>query len=148
MKVILRKAVKGLGEAGAVVEVNDGYGRNFLLPKGLAVEATAGNLSLREQAQRRLNQEAARLLAAARDVAQRVDGREVRISVRSGQGGRLFGAVTSQAIAEAIRAQLGAEVDKRRVELVDPIKTTGAHRVLLRLHPQVSASLTVHVVGE
>lgn len=146
MKVILKKAVKGLGEAGAVVEVNDGYGRNFLLPRGLAVEATSGNLSVREQAQRRLEERAARALATARAAAQRIDGREVRIAVRSGQGGRLFGAVTAQAITEAVRDQLGAEVDKRRVELLDPIKQAGRHRVVVRLHPQVAASLVVQVV--
>lgn len=146
MKVILKKPVKGLGEAGAVVEVNDGYGRNFLLPKGLAVEATAGNLNQREQARRRAEEQAVRALAAAKAAAQRIDGREVRIAVRSGQGGRLFGAVTTQAIAAAVRDQLGTQVDKRRVELLDPIKQTGRHRVVVRLHPQVEASLIVQVV--
>lgn len=146
MKVILKKPVKGLGEAGAVVEVNDGYGRNFLLPKGLAVEATPGNLNQREQARRRAEEQAARALAAARAAAQRIDGREVRIAVRSGQGGRLFGAVTAQAITAAVRDQLGTQVDKRRVELLDPIKQTGRHRVVVRLHPQVEASLIVQVV--
>lgn len=146
MRVILKKAVKGLGEAGAVVDVNDGYGRNFLLPRGLAVEATAGNLNLREQAQRRLDQAAARALDAARAAAQRIDGREIRVTVRSGQGGRLFGAVTALTIAEAVRDQLGAEIDKRRVELVEPIKQAGTHRVVVRLHPQVAASLVVRIV--
>lgn len=146
MRVILRKAVKGLGDAGAVVEVNDGYGRNFLLPKGLAIEATAGNLAALRQQEEKAAQSAARTCQAARELAVRVDGRTVKVHVRAGQGGRVFGSITAQDVADAVQAQLGATVDKRRIELGEPIKSTGAYQVLLRLHPQVTATLAVNVM--
>lgn len=139
--------MKGLGVAGAVVEVSDGYARNFLLPKGLAVEATAGNLNALRQQEQKAAQMAARALAEARALAARLDGRSVTVTARAGQGGRLFGSITGQDLADALRAQLGAAVDKRRVELDEPIRSTGAYRVRLRLHPQVSATVTVNVVG-
>lgn len=145
MKVILKKAVKNLGDAGAVVEVNDGFGRNYLLPKGLAVEASTANLNALRQQEQKAAQSAARALQAAKELAAHVDGRTVKVSVRAGQGGRLFGSITAQDLADAIRAQLGATVDKRRIALDEPIRSTGAYQVHLRLHPQVTATLSVHV---
>lgn len=146
MKVILNKPVKGLGDAGAVVEVNDGYGRNFLLPRGLAMEATAGNLRNLRQEEQKAAQSAARALQAAQALAASLNGRAVTVSVRAGQGGRLFGSITSQDLAEAMQAQLGATVEKRRIVLDDAIRSTGEYRVNLRLHPQVTASVTVRVL--
>ncbi len=148
MKVILRSAVKGLGKAGDVVEVSDGYARNFLLPRGLAVEATAANLAQRELARERVRRQAERDLALARELARRLDGRQVRVAAKVGSSGRLFGAVTSQMLAEAIEAQLGASVDRRRIELAQPIKAPGSYPVSIRLHPQVSTTVTVQVVAE
>lgn len=146
MKVILKQAVKGLGNIGAVVDVNDGYGRNFLLPRGLAVEATVGNLTSLHQQELKVAQSAARTLQAAQALAARLEGRAVSVSVRAGQGGRLFGSITAQDLAEAFQAQLGATVDKRRIALDEPIRSTGEHEVLLRLHPQVTVTVAVHVV--
>lgn len=148
MKVILRTAVKGLGQPGDVVEVSDGYARNFLLPRGLAVEATPANLSLRAREQEQARRVADRALSAARALAERLDGREVRIAVRAGTGGRLFGAVTSHAVAQAIADQLAVQVDRRRIDLPDPIRSPGAFPVTLRLHPEVTATMTVRVVAE
>lgn len=146
MKVILKKPVKDLGDAGAVVEVNDGYGRNFLLPKGLALEATAGNLNALRQQEHKASQSAARAHEAAKELAARVNGRTVTVSVRAGQAGRLFGSITAQDLADAFKSQLGATVDKRRILLDEPIKSTGLYQVQLRLHPQVTASVAVNVV--
>lgn len=148
MRVILVKDVPKLGKAGQVVEVADGYGRNFLLPRGLAVEASEGNLrglQQREEADRR---RAERELAQAREQARRVDGATVTIAVRAGEGGRLFGAVTTQQIAEALGRERGVTIDRRRIALDEPIRHVGTWRVPIRLHPQVTAHVTVRVVAE
>lgn len=147
MKVILKTMVKGLGAAGAVVEVNDGYGRNFLIPRGLAVEATPANLNLLRQQQQRAEMAARRALQEARDLAAKLDGTTVSVPARAGEGGRLFGSVTSQDVADAVDRQVGVRLDKRRIDLPEPIKSLGAHSVILRLHPQVTARITVQVTA-
>ncbi len=147
MKVILRESVKGLGSAGTVVEVSDGYGRNFLIPRGLAVEATPANLNLLRQRQQREEAAAQRALHEAQGAAAKLDGSEITIVARAGEGGRLFGSVTSQNVADAIAQRTGLRVEKRRIELPEPIKALGDYPVILRLHPQVTARITVHVVA-
>lgn len=146
MKVILKQKVKGLGAEGDVVEVADGYGRNFLLPRGLAVEATPSNLNLLKQKAMKMEAEARRLLEQARAAAAKLDGFTVIVEARAGDGGRLFGAVTSQDVAEALQRSPGVQVDKRRIEM-EAIKTLGSYPAVVRLHPQVTAKITVNVVA-
>lgn len=146
VKVILKQTVKGLGAEGDVVEVADGYGRNFLLPRGLAVEATAANLNLRRQQDQKAAAEARRALEAAQAAAAKLEGCTVTLSARAGAGGRLFGSVTSQDVADALARSPGVRVDKRRIEM-DPLKAIGAFPAVIRLHPQVTARITVLVVA-
>lgn len=148
MKVILKQDVKKLGKKGDTVEVAEGYGRNFLIPRGLAVEATRGNIkNLRHE--RRLQEERqAREKEEAKKVKASLDKAEVVVTARSGEGGKLFGSVTSSDIAEAIVAQLGVNLDKRKIELVDPIKSVGTFPVDIKLQPGITATLTVKVEAE
>ncbi|MBX6377732.1 MAG: 50S ribosomal protein L9 [Clostridia bacterium] len=147
MKVILLRAVAGLGEAGSVVEVADGYARNFLLPRGLAEKATEEGV--RRLAATRARHEAAarRQLERAKEAAAAIDGRSVLVRARAGENGRLFGSVTTQDIAAAIAEQCGVSVDRRRIELEEPLRTLGVHPVAVRLHPEVRAQLQVEIVA-
>jgi large subunit ribosomal protein L9 len=147
IEVILREDIKTLGKAGQMVRVKPGYARNFLLPQGLAYEATEGNKkriaaetrarSTRDQAEK----------ADAERFAATLSGVAVRLSGKAGEEGKLFGSITSQDIAEAL-AREGHTVDKRRIELDHPIKALGEHTVSIRLHPEVHAELRVTVVAE
>ena len=148
VKVILTQDVKGLGRAGETVTVADGYARNYLIPKGLAEEATEGKLRALQERQKVARRKQAEELAAAQQLAARIEGLTLRLSAKAGQGGKLFGSVTNKDIAEKLSAELGVRVEKRKVELAEPIKATGSHRVTLRLHPEVTATLTVEVEGE
>ena len=147
MKVILTNDVTGLGEPGDVVEVKAGYGRNFLIPRGLAMRWTRG-------AEKQI--ELIRRARAARDIRGLDDAKAavgtlkdltVRIRVRAGAQGRLFGSVSASDIADAVRAAGGPELDRRRIEIADPIRTVGRHQVTVRLHPEVTATLDVDVAG-
>ncbi|HET6777289.1 MAG TPA: 50S ribosomal protein L9 [Gemmatimonadales bacterium] len=147
IEVILREDIKTLGRAGEMVRVKPGYARNYLLPQGLAYEATEGNKkriaaetrvrTARNQAER---DQAEREAATLRDVT-------VSLTSKAGEEGKLFGSITSQDITEALARQ-GHTVDRRRIELEHPIKTTGVHTVTVRLHPEVHAELRVSVVPE
>ena len=146
MKVILTNDVTGLGEPGDVVDVKAGYGRNFLIPRGLAMRWTRG-------AEKQI--ELIRRARAARDIRGLDDARAavgtlkeltVRIRVRAGAQGRLFGSVSASDIADAVRAAGGPELDRRRIEIANPIRTVGRHQVTVRLHPEVTATLDVDVV--
>jgi large subunit ribosomal protein L9 len=145
IEVILREDIKTLGRAGEMVRVKPGYARNYLLPKGLAYEATEGNKK-RVAAETRVR--------AARNQAERVEAERVAATLndvvltltgKAGEEGKLFGSITSQDIADAL-AQQGHSVERRRIELEHPIKTTGTHNVTVRLHPEVHAQLRVSVV--
>lgn len=147
MEVILRENVQNLGKAGELVRVKPGYARNFLLPKGLAYEATEGN-------KRRIEGE--RKARDARDSAERTEAQKqaealgsltVTITGKAGEEGRLFGSVTAQDVADALAAQ-GQQIDRRKLDLDQPIKTLGYHTVPLRLHPEVQAEIRVQVVAE
>jgi large subunit ribosomal protein L9 len=147
MKLILTQQVSGLGAPGDVVEVKDGYGRNYLIPRGLAMKWTRGAerqiVSIRKA-------RAAREIASieqAEAVRGDLEKLTIRLSTRVGSGGRLFGAVKPADIASAVKAAGGPELDKRRIELTSPIKTVGAHQVAVRLHPEVSAKIELEVVG-
>lgn len=145
MKVILQQDVKSLGKKGEIVDVSDGYARNFILPKKLGVEASSANrndLKLQKANEEKI---AAENLAAAKAMQEQVEGKTIRVSIKAGEGGKVFGAVTGKEIAQAAKEQFGYELDKKKIVLKDPIKTFGLHEVSLKLHPQVTAVLKVEV---
>lgn len=148
MRLILRADVSGVGKKGDVVEVSTGYGRNFLLPRGLAFTATKGAESQAESMRRSrdVKDEAAR--QAAQEVAKGLVSSPVQIEVRVGGDGRLFGSVTTTDIAAAILAQTGVEIDRKQLSIDEPIKTLGAHMVPAKLHAEVEFPVTVEVVAE
>lgn len=145
MELILRSDVSGLGHRGDVVEVADGYGRNYLLPKGLAMKVTAGARQQADgMAKARAVQDAAER-EVAEGVASQLAGRTVTIAMRAGDEGKLFGSVTAADVAEAVAAQAAIEVDRHDIVLETPIKEVGSHEVVLRPHPDVQIPLIVEV---
>lgn len=148
MKVILNKEIKSLGARGAVVEVSDGYARNYLLPKGLAKEATAGNLKEIELVKHRQERQKEQELLKAKELAKLIEGKTVQISGKAGENGKLFGSITSKEIAEILESRYKVAVDKRKIELKEHIKALGVYPITVRIHPQVSANLNVQVLGE
>ena len=144
MKVILIEEMRGLGTRGDVVSVKDGYARNFLIPKKLAREATAGNLKSVEQERKKWALLAQQEKELAQKAADSVKGVKITVTKRVGEHGQLFGSVTANEIADALHAK-GIEVDKRRIELAHPIKTIGTHDVEVKLHKDVAAHIQVEV---
>jgi large subunit ribosomal protein L9 len=147
MKLILTQEVTGLGAPGDVVEVAGGYGRNYLVPRGLAMRWTRGAEKQIDLIKRARSARDIRGLDDARDAASHLGSLSVRLETKAGGSGRLFGSVSPADIAAAVRAAGGPELDKRRIEVRNPIKTLGAHRVTVRLHPEVSATLDIEVVS-
>jgi large subunit ribosomal protein L9 len=147
IEVILREDVKSLGRAGELVRVRPGYARNFLLPKGLAYEASEGNKKRIAAESKARSARADTDRAEAQAFADRLGAVAVTITGKAGEEGKLFGSVTAQDIADALAKQ-GLEVDRRRVELTHPIKAVGFHTVIVRLHSDVHAEVLVQVVGE
>jgi|GEM_PF-32416 len=147
MKLILTQEVTGLGAPGDVVEVKDGYGRNFLVPRGVAMRWTRGGEKQIESIRRGRQVREIREAGDAKVIKGRLEGLTVKLPVRSGGTGRLFGAVTVADVVAAISKAGGPDVDKRRVEVAAPIKTIGAHQVTVRLHPEVTATVNVEVVA-
>ena len=147
MKLILTQEVTGLGAPGDVVEVASGYGRNYLVPRGLAMRWTRGAEKQIELIKRARSAREIRGLDDARDAAGRLASLQVRLQTRAGGGGRLFGSVSPSDIAAAVKSAGGPELDRRRIEIKNPIKTVGAHQVSVRLHPEVTATLDVEVRG-
>ena len=145
MKVILLQDVKSLGKKGEVVNVNDGYARNFILPKKLGMEATNANMNDLKLQKANADKIAAENLANAKAFKEEVEPKTIRVSIRSGEGGKVFGAVTGKEIAQAAKEQFGYELDKKKIVAKEPIKTFGIHEVPLKLHPQVTATLKVEV---
>ena len=145
MKVILTQQVAGLGEPGDVVDVKDGYGRNFLVPNRLATAWTNGGEKQVQQIRRARNARDVRDLDHALEVKSALENGKVRLKVRAGEHGRLFGSVTLNDIVDAISAK-GASVDKRRIQIGSPIKTLGDHTITVSVHPQVTATVTLEVV--
>lgn len=149
MKLILTQEVGGLGAPGDIVEVKDGYGRNFLVPRGLAMRWTRGAETQVAQIRRGREVREIRDRGQAQDVAAQLAALTVTLPARAGQGGRLFGSVTAADVVEAVKTAGGPTLDKRRIELpAAHIKTIGTHRVSVRLHPEVAAALDVEVVAE
>ncbi len=147
MKIILTHEVTGLGTAGDVVDVKDGYARNYLVPRGFAIRWTKGGEKDVAQIRRARKIHEIATIEQANEVKAKLEGVKVRMAVRSGDAGRLFGSVTPADVASAIKDAGGPEVDKRRVELGSPIKTLGSHQVSVRLHAEVAAKLDVEVVA-
>lgn len=147
MKIILTHEVSGLGAAGDVVDVKDGYARNYLVPRGFAIRWTKGGEKDVAQIRRARKIHEIATIEQANEVKAQLEGVKVKLAVRSGDAGRLFGSVTPADVAVAIKAAGGPDVDKRRVELGSPIKTLGAHQVTVRLHADVVAKLGVEVVA-
>ena len=145
MIVILTKDVKGTGKAGDIVKVNDGYARNMLLPKGLAKEATQGNVRSLEKQKELAEEKRQEQKAAAQKQAEKLEAITVEIKSKGGENGKLFGSITSKDIAEALENQEGVKVDKKKIELASPIKQTGDTQVAVKLFPEVSATLKVKV---
>jgi large subunit ribosomal protein L9 len=147
MKLILTHEVSGLGAPGDVVEVAGGYGRNYLIPRGLAMRWTRGAEKQVDLIKRARSARDIKSLDDAKQAAGRLAGLEVKLATRAGANGRLFGSVSSADIATAVRAAGGPELDRRRIEVPNPIKTVGVHRVSVRLHPEVTATVDVEVTS-
>ncbi len=145
MKVILTQTVKSLGKERDVVNVSDGYARNFLFPKGLAIEATPQNLASLKATKEKEDRRAEEELKEAQKIAEKLDGKVVKILAKAGEAGKLFGSVTSADVSTEIERQLKIKVDKKKLTLSEPIKALGQHNVTLKLHPNVTATLVVHV---
>jgi large subunit ribosomal protein L9 len=148
MRVVLRGDVENLGLKGDLVEVADGYARNFLVPKGLAIKATPGAQKQADAMRRNRDAQEARARGEAEALAARLTAGTIEVKARAGEGGRLFGSVTAADIADAVQAQLGIEIDRRRLDLDEPLKELGAAEVPLRLHTDVAATLKVAVVAQ
>jgi large subunit ribosomal protein L9 len=147
IEVILREDVKDLGKAGALVRVKPGYARNFLLPRGLAYEATEGNKKRIEGEQRSRLQRASAEKSQALELASRLTAVHLKLKAKAGEGDRLFGSITSQDIATSLAAQ-GFPIDKRKIEMEHAIKSLGFHSVSVRLHPEVHAEVKVTIEQE
>ncbi|HIW42363.1 MAG TPA: 50S ribosomal protein L9 [Candidatus Mediterraneibacter vanvlietii] len=148
MKVILLQDVKSLGKKGEIVNVNDGYARNFILPKKMGVEATGKNLNdlkLQKNNEKKVAQEN---LEAAKELAAELAAGKVELSIKVGEGGRTFGSVSSKEIAAAVKEQMNLDVDKKKIQLKEAIKSLGTHIVNVKLHPEVTAELKVVVREE
>jgi large subunit ribosomal protein L9 len=147
MKLILTQEVTGLGAPGDVVEVKAGYGRNYLVPRSLAMPWTRGSEQQIGMIKRARAAREIRSLDDAKEAASTLSGLKVRLQTRAGQGGRLFGSVSTTDIAAAVRRAGGPELDRRKIEVTNPIKTVGSHQVSVRLHPEVSATLEIEVAA-
>jgi large subunit ribosomal protein L9 len=147
MKLILTQEVTGLGAPGDVVEVKAGYGRNYLVPRRLAMPWTRGSEQQIEMIKRARSAREIRSLDDARHAASRLSGLRVRLQKRAGSGGRLFGSISTADIAAAVKTAGGPELDRRKIEVTNPIKTIGSHQVAVRLHPEVSASVEIEVAA-
>ncbi|MCI6260840.1 MAG: 50S ribosomal protein L9 [Pyramidobacter sp.] len=148
MKVILKEDVRKLGKKNAVVEVADGYARNFLFPRGLAVEGTAQNVNILKDKTAAAERRDSRLTAEAEAVKAKIGGKVVRMGVGAGEGGRLFGSVTAAQVAEALQAQYGVKLDKKNVKIDGAVKALGAYPLTLKLYPGVECAMTLSVEGQ
>ena len=146
MDIVLLEDVKALGKKGQIVKVNDGYARNFILPKKLGLEATSKNLNDLKLQKANDARIAAEQLAAAKELGAKLDESTVTLSIKAGEGGRAFGSVSNKEISKAISDQLNLDIDKKKIVLNDPIKSIGCFEVPIKLHKEVTARLAVKVV--
>ena len=145
MKVILLEDVKALGKKGQIVNVSDGYARNMLLPKKLGIEATAKNLNELKLQKAHEDKVAAEQLAEAQAFAKEIEDKQVTVAIKVGEGGKVFGSVSSKEIATAFKEQCDVDIDKKKIQLTDAIKAFGTYEVPVRLHQQVTGKLKVKV---
>ncbi len=148
MEVILLEDVKNVGKKGEVVKVKDGLGRNVLIKKGQALEATTKNLNDLKLKKANDDKIAAEHLAQAQELGKKIDDSSISVAIKVGEGGKSFGSVSSKEIAEEVKTQLSIDVDKKKVQLKEPIKNIGEYDVKIKLHPQVTATLKVKVQGK
>ena len=148
MIVILKQDVQGTGRAGEVVKVSDGYARNMLIPRGMALEATEGNIRSLEKQQALQKKKAAENKAHAEAQAEDLKSKKVTLKAKAGEGGKLFGAITGKDISEALKDQLGYDIDKKKIELENPIKNIGTYTATLKLYPEVKGTIKVEVEAE
>ncbi len=145
MKIILLEDVKSVGKKGDLVELKEGYARNFIIPKKLGVEATDANMNTLKLQKRNEEKVAKEQLEAAQAMAAEIEKMTVKLELKAGEGGKIFGSISSKEIAKAVTDQYGKEIDKKKLQLADTIKTVGMHEVTVKLHPKVSAKLKVQV---
>ena len=146
MDIVLLEDVKALGKKGQIVKVNDGYARNFILPKKLGMEANTKNLNDLKLQKANEAKIAADQLEAAKELGKKIEESSITLTIRAGEGGRAFGSVSGKEIAQAITNQLGLDIDKKKLVLPEPLKTFGTHEVPVKLHKDVTAKLNVKVV--
>ncbi|GAA1017781.1 50S ribosomal protein L9 [Acrocarpospora pleiomorpha] len=147
MKLILTTEVSGLGAPGDIVEVKDGYGRNYLIPRSFAIRWTRGAESQIASIKKARDAREIRDLGTAKEVAGQLGALKVKLKTKAGDSGRLFGSVTTGDIADAVKSAGGPLLDRRRIEIGNPIKSTGSHKVSVKLHPEVSATLDIEVLA-
>ncbi len=145
MKIILLQDEKKLGKKGDIIEASEGYARNYILPKKIGVEATPKNMNDLKLQKANEDKRAMELLDAAKALAAQLEGRQVVVKIKAGEGGRAFGSVSTKDIAEAFMAQHNLEIDKKKIQLQDGLKSFGAYEVPVKLHPQVTGKLNVKV---
>ena len=148
MKVILQQDIKKVGSKGDIVEVSEGYGRNFLLPKKLAVEATAANLETAKQKANSAARKKQQATDEARLLAAQLEKVSVKVAVRIGEGGKLFGSVTGKDVADALLAEHGIEADRRKIALKGEVTGTGEYEAVIKVHPEIQSTIGVVVVAE
>lgn len=148
MKVILLQDVKKLGAKGETMEVAEGYARNFLLPRKLAAQATADTMNQLQQQKNAIADRQKRQLEEAKLLAAQLGKIEIKVKAKAGEGGKLFGAVTTKDIVDAAKVQHGLELDRRKMEFTEPIKNLGPAAVVMKIHPEVTAEIKVQVIGE
>lgn len=148
MKVILTEDVKSLGKKGEIVSVNDGYARNFILKTKKGIEANAKNLNDLKLKKANEDKVAQEQYEAAKELGEKLEAGKIEVSIKTGEGGKAFGSVSSKEIAAEVKAQMGLEIDKKKVVLKEAIKMLGTFKVPVKLHPKVTAELTVHVKEE
>jgi large subunit ribosomal protein L9 len=148
MKIILQREVEKLGTPGEVVDVADGYARNYLLPRGLAVQASRGAIKHAERLKLAYQERERKAIGVAEAFAAELANTSISLTWRAGEDGKLFGSITAQNLAEELSKAVGREVDRRRIHLDEPIRSIGTHEVRIHLHPQVNARVTVEVVPQ
>ena len=146
MKIILKQDVKGLGRKEEIVNASDGYAKNYLIPRVIAVEATVGNVNEAKNKQQAAKDKKQRELEQAKEFAARLENKTVTIKARAGDSGKLFGAISGKDIADAIKSQYDAEVDKKKIVLHEPIKTAGEHQLEIRVYAGVTVNINVNIV--
>lgn len=147
MKVILKEDIKKIGKMGQIVDVADGFARNYLVPKGLAVEANTKNIRSVEHEKKIVHEKARKLKDSAQDLSSKISAMTITIKAKAGEEGKLFGSVTTMDIAEALHNE-GIEIDKKRISLEEPIKRLGSYPINIKLHPDVSVQLNIQVIEE